>query len=222
MGLQSPNGQVNGLVADHDPEHLEDEEMLALLLLNTEPYDRAFMNASALVSRFGGFPNVLAAEPMTLARDFGLRQGSVSLLKVVQEAARRMAREEILDRPVLDSWEQLLAYCRIAMGREKVERFRLLFLDAGNNLIADELQQSGTVNHAPIYPREVVKRALELGASALIMVHNHPSGDPTPSHDDIQITRQVEAAAATVGVVLYDHIVIGRGGHSSFKSLGLL
>ena len=222
MGSNPPPGGVGRLGPRHRPEHLDDEEVLACLLMNTEPHDRALVSAKALVERFGGFSNALAADPVRLAKDCGLAAGSVSLLKVVQEAARRVAREEILQRPVLESREQLLCYCRVAMARETVEKFRLLFLDARDNLIADELQQNGTVNHAPIYPREVVKRALELGASAIVMIHNHPSGDPTPSAEDIEITRQVEAAATTVGVSLHDHIVIGRGGHTSFKALGLL
>jgi len=123
---------------------------------------------------------------------------------------------------VLSSWDSLVAYCHLAMAREKVEQFRLLFLDRKNRLIADELQQHGTVDHTPVYTREVIKRALELGASALILVHNHPSGDPTPSKGDIALTRVVQEAAARLGIAVHDHIVIGRSGHNSFKSLGLL
>jgi DNA repair protein RadC len=147
---------------------------------------------------------------------------SIAALKLVPEAARRLALEEATERPVIASWDKLIAYCRIAMGHEKVEQFRLLFLDKKNRLIADELQQHGTVDHTPVYPREVVKRALELGASALILVHNHPSGDPTPSKADIQMTREVQGAAEKLGIAVHDHVVIGRGGHNSFKSLGLL
>ena len=147
---------------------------------------------------------------------------SIAALKLVPEAARRLALEEASERPVIASWDKLIAYCRIAMGHERVEQFRLLFLDKKNRLIADELQQRGTVDHTPVYPREVVKRALELGASALILVHNHPSGDPTPSKADIQMTREVQDAAEKLGIAVHDHVVIGRGGHNSFKSLGLL
>ena len=127
-----------------------------------------------------------------------------------------------MDRPVLSSWKQVVDYCRVTMGHAKTEAFRLLFLDRKNALIADEVQQSGTVDQAPVYPREVVKRALELGASAIIMVHNHPSGDPTPSKADIAMTRAVAAAAAPLGVELHDHLVIGRVRHTSFKGSGLL
>ncbi len=149
-------------------------------------------------------------------------EASTAALKIVPDAARRLALEEATERPVISSWDKLLAYCRIAMGREKVEQFRLLFLDRKNRLIADELQQRGTVDHTPVYPREVVKRALELGASALILVHNHPSGDPTPSKADIEMTRDVQDAAAKLGIAVHDHIVIGKSGHNSFKAMGLL
>ena len=133
-----------------------------------------------------------------------------------------MAREEVIDRPVLSSWDKLLKYCRTALGHEKVERFHLLFLDRKNVLIADEVQQRGTVDHTPVYPREVVKRALELGASALIMVHNHPSGDPTPSRADIAMTQEVKEAAEKLGIAVHDHVIISKSGHNSFRSLGLL
>ncbi len=146
----------------------------------------------------------------------------MALLKVVPEVARRMAREEVIDQPVLSSWDKLIAYCRITLGQEKVERFHLLFLDRKNKLIADEAQQRGTVDHTPVYPREVVKRALELGATAIIMVHNHPSRDPTPSKADIAMTKEIVAAAYKLGIAVHDHVIIGKTGHSSFKSMGLL
>jgi DNA repair protein RadC len=133
-----------------------------------------------------------------------------------------MSRERVIGRPVISSWQALLDYCRASMAQHKIEQFRLLFLDRKNMLIADELQQQGTVDHTPVYPREVVKRALELGASALILVHNHPSGDPTPSKADIEMTREIQKAAAALGVTVHDHLVIGAAGHASFKSLGLL
>jgi DNA repair protein RadC len=133
-----------------------------------------------------------------------------------------MAKRELLDRPIFSSWDKVLDYCHASMAREKIEQFRLLFLDSRNALIADEVQQTGTVNHTPVYPREVVRRALELRASAVIMVHNHPSGDPTPSKDDIAMTREVKEAADKLGIVLHDHIIVGRRGHASFKALGLI
>jgi DNA repair protein RadC len=147
---------------------------------------------------------------------------SIAALKIVTEAARRLAREDIAESTVITSWQQLIAYCRISLGREKVERFHILFLDRKNRLISDESQQRGTVDHTPVYPREVVKRALELSASALILVHNHPSGDTTPSDADIAMTREVKEAAEKLGISLHDHVVISQSGHASFRSLGLL
>ena len=207
---------------DKGAASLADHEVLEYLLFAAKPRGDTKPLAKALIARFGNLAGVLGAGPRELAMVAGTGDATIAILKIVPEAARRMALEEILDRPILGSWKQVLAYCRIAMGREKTEQFRLLFLDTKNRLIADEMQQRGTVNHTPVYPREVVKRALELEASALIMVHNHPSGDPTPSRADIEITRQVQSAAAELGISLHDHIVIGRSGHNSFKSLGLL
>jgi DNA repair protein RadC len=146
----------------------------------------------------------------------------VTEIKVVQAAALAMARGQVLNRPVLSSWSALLEYCQAAMAYDATESFRVLFLDRRNVLIADEVQQKGTVDHAPVYPREVVKRALALGASALILVHNHPSGDPAPSKADIDMTGRVVEAARALGLTVHDHVVVGRGRHASFKSLGLL
>jgi DNA repair protein RadC len=128
----------------------------------------------------------------------------------------------VIDQPVLSSWDKLIAYCRITLGQEKIERFHLLFLDRKNKLIADEGQQRGSVDHTPVYPREVVKRALELGASAIILVHNHPSGDPAPSKADIAMTKEVVQAAEKLGIAIHDHVIIAKTGHSSFKSMGFL
>ena len=143
-------------------------------------------------------------------------------VKAVQAALQRVLRAEAAERPVLSSWDRLLDYCRATMAHAKIEEFRLLFLDRKNALIADEVQQTGTIDHTPVYPREVVKRALELGASALILVHNHPSGDPTPSKADVEMTRAVAKAAEVLGVIVHDHLIIGRGKHASLRSLGLL
>ena len=201
---------------------LADHEVLEFLLFGANPRGDTKPLAKVLLKRFGSLAGVLSASPGELSAVDGLRDTSIAVLKVVPEAARRLALEEASQRPVIASWDKLLAYCRIAMGREKVEQFRLLFLDKKNRLIADELQQRGTVDHTPVYPREVIKRALELGASALILVHNHPSGDATPSKADIEMTREVQEAAAKLGIAVHDHIVISKSGHSSFKTLGLL
>jgi DNA repair protein RadC len=143
-------------------------------------------------------------------------------LKIVEAAAHRLAKTSIINRPALSSWTALLDYCTAAMAREPAEQFRVLFLDRKNILIADEVQSRGTIDHTPVYPREIVKRALELSATAIILVHNHPSGDPTPSRADIEMTRDIEKAARALHISVHDHLVIGRAGHASFKSLGLL
>ncbi len=207
---------------DKGVEALSDLEVLEYLLFGARPRGDTKPLAKTLVKRFGSLAGVLGASRQELASVEGLGEASIAALKVVPEAARRLALEEASERPVIASWDKLLAYCRIAMGHEKVEQFRLLFLDKKNRLIADELQQKGTVDHTPVYPREVIKRALELGASALILVHNHPSGDATPSKADIEMTREVQEAATKLGISVHDHIVISKSGHNSFKSLGLL
>ena len=142
------------------------------------------------------------------------------LFRAVREAGRRLAARKVKDMPVLTNWQQLIDYCHAALAHEKTEQFRILFLDRKNVLIKHERQQRGTIDHTPVYPREVVKRALDLGASALILVHNHPSGDPTPSKADIAVTQDIKKAAAPLGVVLHDHIIIGRNGHISLRDLG--
>ena len=177
--------------------------------------------ASALLQNFPSIGHVISAEASQL-RAFGLTEHDVAVFRLVREIACRMARAEVRSRPVLSNWQALIAYLQTAMAYEQIEQFRILFLDRKNNLIADEVQQRGTVNHTPVYPREVMKRALILNASALIVVHNHPSGDPKPSRDDIETTRELKAAAKALEVELHDHVVIGHGKHASFRSLGLL
>jgi DNA repair protein RadC len=197
-------------VLDKGVDSLSDLEVLEYLLFGAKPRGDTKPLAKTLIKRFGSLSGVLAASRQELAAVASLGEASIAALKIVPEAARRLALEEAAERPVVASWDKLLAYCRIAMGHEKVEQFRLLFLDKKNRLIADELQQRGTVDHTPVYPREVIKRALELGASALILVHNHPSGDATPSKADIEMTREVQEAAAKLGISVHDHIVIGK------------
>jgi DNA repair protein RadC len=209
-------------VLDKGVESLTDLEVLEYLLFSARPRGDTKPLVKTLIKCFGNLAGVLNASREELATIAGLGEASIAALKIVPEAARRLALEEASERPVIASWDKLLAYCRVAMGHQKVEQFRLLFLDKKNRLIADELQQTGTVDHTPVYPREVIKRALELGASALILVHNHPSGDTTPSQADIEMTREVQEAAAKLGISVHDHIVISKSGHNSFKSLGLL
>ena len=202
-------------------ESLPDYELLELLLfyaidrIDTKPL------AKRLLERFGTVGDVFAAEPAQL-REFEIDQRTLVMFRAVREAGRRLAERKVKDMPVLTNWQQLLDYCHAALAHEKTEQFRILFLDRKNVLIADEVQQRGTIDHTPVYPREVVKRALELGAAALILVHNHPSGDPKPSRDDIEMTREIRKAAEALGIAIHDHLVIGRKGHASFRSLGLL
>jgi len=201
---------------------MPDYELLELTLFAALPRKDTKPLAKALLARFGGFAEVIAAPRARLLEIPGVGDAVVNQLKIVEAAAARLAQTRVLGRPALSSWTALLDYCMAAMARAPAEEFRILFLDRKNVLIADEVQARGTVDHTPVYPREIVKRALEHGASAIILVHNHPSGDPTPSKADIAMTREVLAAAKALGIAIHDHLVIGRSGHASFKSLGLL
>jgi DNA repair protein RadC len=202
------------------PSALADYELLELLLGLALPRQDVKPLAKSLLARFGGFAGVMAAEPAQLMEITGVKEASAAAIKIVQAASLLMLRQQVMNRPVLGSWQQVLEYCHAVMAHEGTEQFRLLFLDNKNQLIADEMQSKGTVDHTPVYVREVVKRALTLGASALVMAHNHPAGDPTPSRDDILMTRLVEAALDKVGIRLHDHIIVGRNAHASLRSLG--
>lgn len=206
----------------HSPEALPDYEILELLLASALPRKDVKPMAKAMIERWGSFADVLSADLDDLATTDGLGRTSATILKIVREAAIRLAKAPIAERPVLSSWNDLLDYCSTAMASLRTEHFRLLFLDRKNMLIKDEVQQQGTVDHTPLYPREVVRRALALHASSVIMVHNHPAGDPTPSKADIDMTRLVRDALHTVNITLIDHLIIGRKGHASFKSMSLL
>lgn len=201
---------------------LADYELLELVLFGAMARGDTKPLAKRLIKRFGGFAEAISADPQALKSVEGVGEVVLATLKTINAAAILLSRERVIDRPVLSSATALIDYCRAAMAHAKIEQFRLLFLDRKNVLIADEVQQTGTIDQAPVYPREVVKRALELGASALILVHNHPSGDPTPSRADIDMTNEIKRAAQVLGVTLHDHLIIGRTGHSSFKNLGLL
>ena len=201
---------------------MPDYELLELTLFAALPRRDTKPLAKALLARFGSFAEVIAAPRARLLEVNGVGEGVVHHLKIVEAAAHRLAKTRVINRPALSSWTVLLDYCTAAMARARNEEFRVLFLDRKNILIADEVQNRGTVDHTPVYPREIIKRALELSASSIILVHNHPSGDPTPSKADIAMTREVAGAAKALGIAVHDHLVIGRGGHASFKSLGLL
>ena len=201
---------------------LPDYELLELLLFLSLPRGDVKPLAKRLLEKFGSLSALMSAERSELAAIGGVGEATVHMLKLVQAAGLRLGREEVMSRPVIGNWQRLLDYCRASMGHSKVEQFRLLFLDRKNGLIADEIHQTGTVDHTPVYPREVVKRALELSASAIIMVHNHPSGDPTPSKADIEMTREVRDACEKLGIALHDHVIVSKSGHNSFRSLGFL
>ena len=213
---------------------MPDYELLELLLFFSIRYVDVKPLAKRLLEDFGSLGGVLAAEPERLRQVMsmiGAFEGpqiekdsdfTITHLKAMQRLLQRVLAEDVKARPVISSWQALLDYLKMALGHEPIEQFRVLFLDKKNILIKDEVQQRGTVDHTPLYPREIAKRALELGASALIMVHNHPSGDPTPSRADIEMTKQVEAALAPIRVALHDHLIIGKDRHLSFKSEGLI
>jgi DNA repair protein RadC len=201
---------------------LPDYELLELVLFSALRRRDTKELAKRLIARFGSFAEVINAPEPRLAEVKDVGDAVIAALKLVRAAALRLMSGELMERPVLASWAQVLHYCRAAMGFEAREQFRILFLDKRNCLIADEVQQEGTVDHTPVYVREVVKRALELSATAIVLVHNHPSGDPTPSRADIEMTRQIVEAAKPLGLVVHDHIIVARQGHVSFKALRLM
>jgi DNA repair protein RadC len=201
---------------------LPDYEVLELLLFRSVPRGDVKPLAKQLLARFGSLGAVLGATAEDLRTVAGVGDAVALDLKLLHEAGLRTARVQVVRRPVISSWAALLAYVKTALAHEAREQFRVLFLDKKNQLIADEIMNRGTVDHAPVYPREVVRRALELSASAVILVHNHPSGDPTPSSADVDMTRQIVDAARPLRITIHDHLVVGRDGVASFKALGLM
>lgn len=228
-----PGGKPPSYIADHRKRlrsrfmdggaaAMPDYEMLELVLFRAIPRRDVKPLARALMDRFGDFNRVLTAPPARLRDVPGVGDAVITELKIVEAAAHRMARARILQSHVLSSWDALLDYCHTTMAHRETEQFRVLYLDRKNTVIADEEQAKGTVDHVPVYPREVAKRALELNASALILVHNHPSGDPTPSNTDIDMTDQINAACGALGLTLHDHLIIGKSTELSFRSEGYL
>lgn len=201
---------------------MPDYELLELVLFRAIPRQDVKPLARLLLDTFGDFNRVVSASPARLLMVKGVGDAVVLELKIVEASAQRLMRAKVMNRPLLSSWDALLDYCHTAMSHRETEQFRILFLDRKNVLIADEEQAKGTVDHVPVYPREVVKRALELNASAIILVHNHPSGDPTPSDADISMTHQVQDAAQVLGITLHDHLIIGKSRELSFRSKGYL
>jgi len=208
--------------SEQGSDALADYELLELLLFQAIPRRDTKPIAKELLQRFGSIAGVLAAPPARLKETAFVKDSAVMALKANQALVQRMLRHQASQEPVLSSFDAVLDHLRAAMAHESTEQFRILFLDRKNRLVADEVQQRGTVDHAPVYPREVARRALEVNATAVILVHNHPSGDPTPSRADIAMTKEVAAATSAVGVIVHDHIVIARDGHASFRALGLL
>jgi DNA repair protein RadC len=207
---------------DGGPEAMPDYEILELILFGAVPRQDMKPLARLLLDAFGDFNGVVSARRERLEAVAGVGPAVVLQLKLVEAAAQRLSRSRVMHRPVISSWSALLDYCHTAMAHRETEQFRIFFLDRKNILVADEEQARGTVDHVPVYPREVVKRALELNASALILVHNHPSGDPTPSQADIDMTARVRDACAALGITLHDHLIVGKQAEVSFRSLGYL
>lgn len=228
-----PTGKLPSYIAEHrrrlrerfmigGADALPDYELLELLLFRALPRKDVKPVARMLLDTFGSFATVVSAPPEVLRKVKGIGDETITDLKIVEAVAHRLARSRAMHRSVISSWDALLDYCHTAMAHRQTEQFRVLFLDRKNVLIADEEQGRGTVDHVPVYPREVVKRALELNASALILVHNHPSGDPTPSEADIQMTQQVQAAGEVLGITLHDHLIVGQEREVSFRAEGYL
>jgi len=204
------------------PEAVTEYELLELVLFRAIPRRDVKPLAKALIAKFGSFGEVVSAPRPRLREIEGLGEAAITEIKIVQAAAGRLARGQAKKRTVLSSWSAVLDYCRTTMAFGDKEQFRIIFLDKRNQIIADEVQQTGTVDHTPVYPREVVKRGLELSATALILVHNHPSGDPTPSRADIQMTQAIVEIAKPLGISVHDHIIVGKDGHTSFKASKLI
>ncbi len=207
---------------ESEGDALPDYELLELILFRAIPRRDVKALAKELIKKFGSFSEVVAAPHHRLKEVSGVGDSVAIEIKIIAAASRRFAKGNIRKRPVLSSWSTVMDYCRTAMAFEEREHFRVLFLDKKNALITDEVMQHGTIDHTPVYPREVARRALELSAAAIILLHNHPTGDPTPSRADIDMTQNVKRAAEAVGVVVIDHIIVGRDGNASFKNLKLL
>jgi len=221
-GPAGHRGRLRQRLLEGGAEALADYEVLEYLLFGANPRGDTKPLAKALLARFGSLAAVLNAEPGALRQTRGLSDAGIGALKITALAARRMARSEVRQQPVLSSWQALLDYLAIDMAHLTVERVRVLYLDARNRLILDHLVGDGTVDEAAIHPREVIRRGLDIGATALILVHNHPSGNPEPSRADIQITQRIAEAAGLLGMTVHDHVIVGREGHVSLRAKGLL
>ena len=229
----APAGKQPSYIKDHrkrlrtrflsgGPDAVPDYELLELVLFRAIPRQDVKPIAHALIDHFGDFNRVISAPIDQLCNVKGVGEAAALEMKIIEAAAHRLSRAKVMSKPVISCWDALLDYCHTVMAHRDTEQFRILFLDTKNVLIADEAQAKGTIDHVPVYPREVVKRALELNAASLLLVHNHPSGDPTPSQADITITKKIEDAAKTMGIGLHDHLIIGKSAELSFRASGLL
>ena len=221
-GSEGHRARMRQRLLNAGPEALADHEMLEMILYIALPRRDTKSIARALLARFRTFGGVLGAPAQELRTIDGMGEAGTAAVKLVQAASLRMLHQDIKAQPVLSTWERLMDYLTAAMGHERTEQFRVLFLDGRNKLIADEIQGQGTINHAPAYPREVIRRCLELHATAVILAHNHPSGDPTPSREDVALTTEIARAAGLMGIAVHDHIVVGRGKWLSFRAEKLL
>lgn len=201
---------------------MQDYELLELLLFMAIPRRDVKPLAKELLNAFGSLPELMSAPHTALSQVDGVSENTATAIKTVSALAARMMKQELMQKPVLNNWTRLMDYCHMTMAHETKEHFRILFLNKKNEMIADEIQGSGTVDHTPAYPREIMKRALELGATALILMHNHPSGDPKPSQADIDMTNQIIAAAKPFDITIHDHVIIARNGQTSFRNEGLI
>jgi DNA repair protein RadC len=204
------------------PDALSDYELLEMVLFRALPRRDVKPLAKSLIARFGSFAEVVHAAPARLREIIGLGEATITEIKLIAAAVSRVSKGQLKQRTVLSSWNEVIDYCRTSMAFADKEQFRVLFLDKRNQLIADEVQQVGTVDHTPVYPREVIKRALEVSATAIVLVHNHPSGDPTPSQADIQMTKAIIDIAGPLGIAVHDHIIVGKNGHATLKGLRLI
>jgi DNA repair protein RadC len=221
-GPQGHRARMREKLLNRGPDALADYELLEMLLFYAMPKGDTKPLAKALINRFGSFASVLTAPQKELFAVSGLAEFGIAALKLVHASSLRLIKAELADRPILNNWDRLTEYLNAVLGRERIEQFRVLFLDSKNRLLSDDLLGRGTFNHTPVYPREVLKRALELNAGAIILVHNHPSGDPTPSEDDVVVTEEIKAAANLLQIVLHDHVIIANGRWFSLRRSGML
>lgn len=222
VGVDGHRARLRARFLSGGPDAVAEHELIEMVLFLGVPRRDTKPIARELLSRFGSYAGAISASVPDLLGIDGLGEAGVAALKIVQAAAQRLAKAEVLYRPVLSNWDRLMEYLQAVLAREQIEQFRVLFLDNRNRLLADEVLSTGTVNHTPVYPREVIKRALELNSTAFILVHNHPSGDPSPSGEDIDMTKEIKHAANALSIVLHDHVIVGNGRWLSFRKAGLL